>query len=210
MSQFSTPIALLLAALAASPLASCRSKAPTANPPPTQTQSAAEEPSAPAVPAAGTASMQPVRAATSQNPGIPAGGQVVDGPTTPPAGNPSEDAEIQKQFLSTITSVIAKADVGLRTPRTTYLENNQPDTVYAEYAGTYAFDIRKSESIVAPLVGTVSWDIRWFHNGVQAPEAMTLDARYGYLSGKWVIQKLVRKVDGKEFLPADEYLPLFQ
>ena len=39
---------------------------------------------------------------------------------------------------------------------------------------------------------------------------MTLDARYGYQSGKWVIQKLVRKVNNEKFLPADDYLPLFQ
>ena len=54
----------------------------------------------------------------------------------------------------------------------------------------------------------MSWDIRWYMDGVETKWPQTLDARYAYQEGQWVIKDLVRNV-GDRTLPVSDCFPLF-
>jgi len=134
-------------------------------------------------------------------------GPVINTSTVP--DNPSDLAEVQRRFLLTVETAIKKAEGGLKTPVTRFV-NNQTHSYFAEYTGKYTYDIKKTESIVSPLVGTVSWVVNWYDNGVLTNIPTMLEARYSYQNGQWSIQDLVRRVDDEKNYPADEYLPFFQ
>ena len=89
--------------------------------------------------------------------------------------------------------------------------DHEPHTYSAEYTGKFTYDIRKTDSIVTPYIGSVSWIIRWYHNGVDTGTTHTLEAHYAYQGGKWVIKDLVHNDAAAQLknLPADDYLPLF-
>jgi hypothetical protein len=130
-------------------------------------------------------------------------------PETPAPPDPNDPAEIQRRFVEIINDAIKKAEPGLKRPITKTLSKDEPHSYFAEYTGKLAYDIRKTDSIVTPYLGTVSWSIRWYHNGVSTNMPMTLDAHYAYQQGQWILKDLVRNVGDKN-LPADEYFPLFR
>jgi len=123
--------------------------------------------------------------------------------------DPNDLAEIQKLFLQTVNEGVRKAEAGLKTP-VTRIQGNETRTFFAEYTGKFTYDIKKTDSIVSPLLGTVSWTVNWYENGILTNIPTTLDARYAYQNGRWVIRDLVRRVNDEKNYPADEYLPLFQ
>lgn len=123
--------------------------------------------------------------------------------------DPNDLAEIQRRFLQTVNDAIKKAEVGLKTPVAKIIAN-QTLTYYAEYTGKFTYDIKKTDSIVSPLLGTVSWTVNWYENGIPTNIPMTIDARYGYLDGRWVIRDLHRRINDEKNVPADEYFPFFQ
>lgn len=130
------------------------------------------------------------------------------GASTLPA-DPNDIAEIQRRFLQTVNDAIKKAEVGLKTPVAKVIAN-QTFTYYAEYTGKFTYDIKKTDSIVSPLLGTVSWSVNWYENGIPTNIPMTIDARYGYQDGRWVIRDLHRRINDEKNVPADEYFPFFQ
>ena len=123
--------------------------------------------------------------------------------------DPNDPAEIQRRFVKTINDGIRKAEAGLKTP-VTIIVNNETHTYFAEYDGKLTYDIKKTDSIVSPMLGTVSWSVRWYHNGIATNVPATLDAHYAYQNGKWIIRDLIRRADDGKPVSAEEYLPLFQ
>jgi len=123
--------------------------------------------------------------------------------------DPNALADIQKGFLQTVNEGIRKAEAGLKTPVARMI-GNQSRMSFAEYTGRFTYDIKKTDSIVSPFLGTVSWSVNWYENGIATNIPTTLDASYTYQSGRWVIKDLVRRVNNEKSYPADEYLPYFQ
>ena len=123
--------------------------------------------------------------------------------------DPNDPAEIQRRFLQTVNSAIKKAEPGLKTPIIRII-GNASHSFFAEFTGKFTYDIKKTDSIVSPLLGTVSWSVNWYDNGVNTNIPTTLDARYAYQNGQWVIKDLVRRVDDEKAIPADEYLQFFE
>jgi len=182
-------------------LAACGPKPNSAQSEAPKAIAAAEIPSTP--PPAKAPAPTPVQAVPQPS----APGAVINTSTVP--DNPTDLAEVQRQFLLSVESAIKKAEAGLKTPVTRFVEN-QTHSYFAEYTGKYTYDIKKTESIVSPLVGSVSWGVNWYDNGVLTNIPTTLEARYAYQNGQWVIKELIRRVNDEKNYPADEYLPFFQ
>lgn len=128
---------------------------------------------------------------------------------TPTPVDPNDPAEVQRRFVKTVTDTIKRAEPDLKKPIAIQMVDDEQHTYFAEYSGKYSYDIKKSDSIVSPYLGTVSWSVLWYHNG-QAAGPMTFDARYAYQDGRWVIKDLSRSFEGGERLPATEYLQFFK
>lgn len=157
------------------------------------------------------ASADPIRAPASGSTGsVPQSSAANLAPNTTTTPEESIDlAEIQRRFLQTINDGIKKAEAGLKTP-VIRIVGNQSRTSFAEYMGKFTYDIKKTDSIISPFLGTVSWSVNWYENGIATNIPTTLDARYAFQNGQWVIKDLVRRVNDEKSYPADEYLPYFQ
>jgi hypothetical protein len=127
-------------------------------------------------------------------------------PTTP-APDPNNPAEVQRRFAEKISADIKRAEPDLKKPLTQKYSDGV-HTYFAEYAGKFDYDITKTDSIVTPYLGTVSWSIRWYHNGVVIDQHVTLDARYAYQGGRWVIKDLSRNFGGEK-VPGDGIFFIF-
>jgi hypothetical protein len=126
---------------------------------------------------------------------------------TPRPPDPDDRTEIQRRFVNVINESIKKAEPSLQKPVTREV-NDGMHRFFIEYTGKLEYDIKKTDSIVTPYLGTVSWNIRWHYDDVESwPQ--TLNAHYAYQEGQWIMKDLVRNVDGKDY-PADEYFPLFR
>ena len=134
-------------------------------------------------------------------------------PSSAASVDPNDPAEIQRRFVQTINSAMKKAELGLKTPRQRKLADSTGGsaihTYSAEYTGKLSYDIRKTDSLVSPCVGFVSWEIKWYHNG-KFSERESLNARYAYQNGTWVITNLTRDSSMQNGISANEYLSLFQ
>jgi hypothetical protein len=128
---------------------------------------------------------------------------------TPP--DPNDPAEVKHRFLQTINEAVERAGPGLKKPRPRLegFPEVEGAAFSAEYAGQFAYDITKTDSIVTPYRGTVSWHMRWYYKANERPIAMTFDAHYAYQEGKWIIKDLSRSYpEGQS--PASEYIDLFR
>lgn len=135
--------------------------------------------------------------------------------SSPVAADPSDPAEVKRRFVQTINSAIKKAEAGLKTPYKTKKLDGTFATYHAEYTGEMSYDIKKTDSLVSPYLGVVSWKILWYYNGQLVNGAFSLDAHYAYQDGQWVFKDLVRRrpsiiLGGSVEVPAEEYLPLFK
>ena len=135
--------------------------------------------------------------------------------SSPVAADPNDPAEVKRRFVQTISADIKKAEAGLKTPYKAKQPDGTSASYHAEYMGEMSYDIKKTDSLVSPYLGVVSWKIRWYHNGQLVNGAFSLDARYAYQDGHWVLKDLVRRrpsiiLGGSVEVPAEEYLPLFK
>jgi hypothetical protein len=131
-------------------------------------------------------------------------------PTSKQPIDSNDPAEVQRRFEATINKAIKKAAPHLKEPHSTTYDDGSTSTYFAEYTGSFNFDIQRTDSIVTPFVGTVEWEIRWYHNGKNIAGDMTLNATYAYQNGKWILKSLTRNSSNFKTLPVDEYIQLFQ
>lgn len=137
------------------------------------------------------------------------------GPSQPkqqavPQPNPNDPAELQRRFILKVNEAIKVAAPGLKRPVSHTDSTGEIRTYSAEYTGKLTYDIQKTDSIVSPFLGSVSWSIRWYYNGQPTDRPMTLDAHYAYQDGRWIFKDLVRTIPDNKKLPAPEYVGLFQ
>jgi len=135
-------------------------------------------------------------------------------PSAPASSDPNDSAELKRRFVETINDAIKRAEAGLKKPLKRTFSDGKVATYHAEYTGQLSYDIRKTDSLVSPYLGVVSWKIRWYHNGKLVNRPFSFDAHYAYQDGQWVLKDLVRRIPslqgGSKELPADEYFDLFK
>lgn len=123
--------------------------------------------------------------------------------------NQNDPAAIRQQFVATINQAITAAQPGLKQPVIRKFSGGDTVTIRAEYTGKLSYDIEKTDSIVTPFLGSVSWIMRWHANDQLRYSAMTFDAHYAYQDGRWVFKDLVLNFDGKKG-GGDEFVHLFR
>lgn len=131
--------------------------------------------------------------------------------------NQDDPIEVQRRFVETINDDIKRAEPGLKKPvAAKFKTDDRHVTYFTEYTGKLSYDIKKTDSIITPFLGTVSWSMRWFSKGdlfgseFDDEMPMTLIANYGYQDGQWVIKDLSRDMGNGKRVSAEEYLILFQ
>lgn len=118
-----------------------------------------------------------------------------------------DPAEIQRQFVFTIEDAINKANPEMQKPvsATTSAGNS---TWSMSYKGKYKYDVQKTNSLVSPYSGTVSWDVTQYSDGKPLDLQVTLDATYAYQEGRWKIKSLVSTSRGESYT-VDGYDKIF-
>lgn len=141
--------------------------------------------------------------------GIPAGGVNGLSDADNSAIDSNNPAEVQRRFRAVIDEAIVKAGPGLKTPYKAKDHLGEVHSYWSEYNGEFKFDIERTNSIVTPYIGVVSWGVDWYHNNKLTDFKMFIEAKYSYQDGKWVFKKLSR-YDERGYMGADEYVLLFQ
>ena len=132
--------------------------------------------------------------------------------STPKSVDPNDPTEVRRRFVETVEATIAKAAPEIKKPQVSQSTDlhGKPmtDAYVAEYTGEYSYDIQKSDSIVNPFTGTVSWKVAWSYNGQSTKTPTSFDATYVYRDGQWAMNSLRRR-SGSDLLPAAEYVAFF-
>lgn len=76
------------------------------------------------------------------------------------------------------------------------------------YKGKYKYDVQKTNSLVSPFLGTVSWDVTQYSDSKPLDVQITLDATYAYQGGRWKIKSLVKTSRGESYT-VDGYDKIF-
>lgn len=118
-----------------------------------------------------------------------------------------DPAEIQRQFVVTIEDTINKADPEMQKPVS--VTTSEGDSTWSmSYKGKYKYDVQKTNSLVSPFMGTVSWEVTQYSDGKPIDIPVTLDATYAYQGGRWKIKSLVSTSRGESY-PVDGYDKIF-
>ena len=104
----------------------------------------------------------------------------------------SKEERVRSAFEKRVAEDLKIVEKNIQIPRVSkYMMSH-----FARTTGANSVDIRNTDSIISPFIGTLSIDIAWYADN-KFIENQKIIANYSFQDNKWVVKKAYRLLDSR-------------